>query len=651
MKYGFVKVAAAVPRVKVADCNYNTEQIENLIAQAEGQGVEVICFPELSVTSYTCQDLFHQQLLLEEAETSLLKLVEFCRSLNIIAIVGAPLSFKGMLLNVAVIIHKGKILGVVPKTYLPNYNEFYEHRWFASGASLENTKLKFCGQNVLVGTHLLFEATHFTFGVEICEDLWSVVPPSSKLALAGAEIIFNLSASNDIVGKSRYVENLVEGQSARALAGYVYSGCGFGESTQDLVFAGRAYIAENGHILSSLQRFQMEDQMLINEIDVERLRMERRINTTFSAGRALLGDVEKYVTIEMDPVIIPEERFNLTRIVDPLPFIPTGRELDLRCEEILHLQAQGLAQRIVHTKAQTVVVGVSGGLDSTLALLVCVEAFDLLKLNRKGIVGITMPGFGTTGRTYSNAVNLMKSLGVSIREISIRDACIQHFHDLGQSLSDHDVTYENGQARERTQILMDAANQMGGFVVGTGDLSELALGWATYNGDHMSMYAVNVSVPKTLVRYLVEWVSMHRMDDLSRSILLDIIDTPISPELIPADENGNISQITEDLVGPYELHDFFLYYFLRYGFRPSKIFYLATRAFNGHDKRAKVYDESIIKKWLTIFCRRFFAQQFKRSCLPDGPKVGSCSLSPRGDWRMPSDATSEAWLEECEHLA
>lgn len=651
MKYGFVKVAAVVPRVKVADCNYNTEQIENLIAQAEGQGVEVICFPELSVTSYTCQDLFHQQLLLEEAETSLLKLVEFCRSLNIIAIVGAPLSFKGMLLNVAVIIHKGKILGVVPKTYLPNYNEFYEHRWFASGASLENTKLKFCGQNVLVGTHLLFEATHFTFGVEICEDLWSVVPPSSKLALAGAEIIFNLSASNDIVGKSRYVENLVEGQSARALAGYVYSGCGFGESTQDLVFAGRAYIAENGHILSSLQRFQMEDQMLINEIDVERLRMERRINTTFSAGRALLGDVEKYVTIEMDPVIIPEERFNLTRMVDPLPFIPTGRELDLRCEEILHLQAQGLAQRIVHTKAQTVVVGVSGGLDSTLALLVCVEAFDLLKLNRKGIVGITMPGFGTTGRTYSNAVNLMKSLGVSIREISIRDACIQHFHDLGQSLSDHDVTYENGQARERTQILMDAANQMGGFVVGTGDLSELALGWATYNGDHMSMYAVNVSVPKTLVRYLVEWVSMHRMDDLSRSILLDIIDTPISPELIPADENGNISQITEDLVGPYELHDFFLYYFLRYGFRPSKIFYLATRAFDGHDKRAKVYDESIIKKWLTIFCRRFFAQQFKRSCLPDGPKVGSCSLSPRGDWRMPSDATSEAWLEECEHLA
>lgn len=651
MKYGFVKVAAAVPRVKVADCNYNTEQIENLIAQAEGQGVEVICFPELSVTSYTCQDLFHQQLLLEEAETSLLKLVEFCRSLNIIAIVGAPLSFKGMLLNVAVIIHKGKILGVVPKTYLPNYNEFYEHRWFASGASLENTKLKFCGQNVLVGTHLLFEATHFTFGVEICEDLWSVVPPSSKLALAGAEIIFNLSASNDIVGKSRYVENLVEGQSARALAGYVYSGCGFGESTQDLVFAGRAYIAENGHILSSLQRFQMEDQMLINEIDVERLRMERRINTTFSAGRALLGDVEKYVTIEMDPVIIPEERFNLTRMVDPLPFIPTGRELDLRCEEILHLQAQGLAQRIVHTKAQTVVVGVSGGLDSTLALLVCVEAFDLLKLNRKGIVGITMPGFGTTGRTYSNAVNLMKSLGVSIREISIRDACIQHFHDLGQSLSDHDVTYENGQARERTQILMDAANQMGGFVVGTGDLSELALGWATYNGDHMSMYAVNVSVPKTLVRYLVEWVSMHRMDDLSRSILLDIIATPISPELIPADENGNISQITEDLVGPYELHDFFLYYFLRYGFRPSKIFYLATRAFDGHDKRAKVYDESIIKKWLTIFCRRFFAQQFKRSCLPDGPKVGSCSLSPRGDWRMPSDATSEAWLEECEHLA
>lgn len=650
MKYGFVKVAAAVPRVKVADCSYNTDRIEDLIKQAENLGVEVICFPELSVTSYTCQDLFHQQLLLEEAETSLLRVVECCRTLNIIAIVGAPLSFRGMLLNVAVVIHKGKILGVVPKTYLPNYNEFYERRWFASGAPLENAHLKFCGQNVLLGTHLLFEATYFTFGVEICEDLWSVVPPSSKLALAGAEIIFNLSASNDIVGKSSYVRKLVEGQSARALAGYIYAGCGFGESTQDLVFAGRAYIAENGHILSSLKRFQMGDQMLINEIDVERLRMERRVNTTFSAGRALFNDVNNYVSIEMDPVIIPEECFSLTRVVDPLPFIPTGEELDLRCEEILHLQAQGLAQRIVHTKAQTVVVGVSGGLDSTLALLVCVEAFDLLKLNRKGIVGITMPGFGTTGRTYSNAVNLMKSLGISIREISIREACIQHFHDLDQSLSDHDVTYENGQARERTQILMDAANQMGGFVVGTGDLSELALGWATYNGDHMSMYAVNVSVPKTLVRYLVQWIALHKTDDMSRAILLDVIDTPISPELIPADENGNISQITEDLVGPYELHDFFLYYFLRFGFRPTKIFYLAQKAFDGHDKRTQVYDDETIQKWLTTFCRRFFAQQFKRSCLPDGPKVGSCSLSPRGDWRMPSDATSEAWLEECEHL-
>lgn len=650
MKYGFVKVAAAVPRVRVADCSYNTEQIECLIAQAEGQGVEVICFPELSVTAYTCQDLFHQQLLLEEAETSLLKLLEFCRSLNIIAIVGAPLSYGGMLLNVAVVIHKGKILGVVPKTYLPTYNEFYERRWFASGASLGNTHLKFCGQSVMLGTHLLFEATHFTFGIEICEDVWSVSPPSGKLALAGAEIIFNLSASNDIVGKSAYVRNLVKGQSARCLAGYVYAGCGFGESSQDLVYAGRAYIAENGHILSELKRFQLDDQLLVNEIDVECLRMERRVNTTFSSGRSLFPDVNEYVTVEMEPVIIPEERFTLSRTIDPLPFIPTGSELDARCEEILHLQAQGLAQRILHTKAQTVVVGVSGGLDSTLALLVCVEAFDMLQLNRKGIVGITMPGFGTTGRTYSNAVNLMKSLGVSIREISIREACIQHFHDLGQNLADHDVTYENGQARERTQILMDAANQMGGFVVGTGDLSELALGWATYNGDHMSMYAVNVSVPKTLVRHLVEWIAQHRADNMSRVILADVVNTPISPELIPADENGNIAQITEDLVGPYELHDFFLYCFLRFGFRPSKIFFLARRAFDGHDSRAHVYDDDTIKKWLTVFCRRFFAQQFKRSCLPDGPKVGSCSLSPRGDWRMPSDATSAAWLDECEHL-
>lgn len=650
MKYGYIKVAAAIPIVKVADCNYNTAQIENLMAQAEGQGVEIICFPELSITGYTCQDLFHQQLLLEEAETALLKLMEFSRSLNLTAIVGAPLSFKGMLLNAAVVLRKGKVVGVVPKTYLPNYNEFYERRWFVPGDAVGTAELKFCGQKVPLGTHLLFEGTHCTFGIELCEDLWAVTPPSSQLALGGAEIVFNLSASNDIIGKNAYTRGLVLSQSARCLSGYVYCSCGFGESTQDLVFSGRACVAENGRMLAEGERFSMEDQLIISEIDVDCLRMERRINTTFGTCQRINGALQRFTTLELETVLIPEERFSLTRVIDPLPFIPQGGELDDRCKEILNLQAQGLAQRIAHTKAQTVVLGISGGLDSTLALLVCVLAFDKLKLSRTGIIGITMPGFGTTDRTYTNALDLMKNLGVTIREISIKEACIQHFKDLGHDMQTHDVTYENGQARERTQILMDAANQMGGFVVGTGDLSELALGWATYNGDHMSMYGVNVSVPKTLVRHLVSWFAHNVVTGDCAAVLSDILDTPISPELIPADENGEISQKTEDIVGPYELHDFFLYYFLRYGYRPSKIYFLAQRAFDGHDERAGSYDEATIKKWLTTFCRRFFAQQFKRSCLPDGPKVGSCSLSPRGDWRMPSDANSTTWIEECDNL-
>lgn len=641
MNYGFVKVASAIPSVKVADCRYNILQIESLIAQAEGKGIEVICFPELSITAYTCGDLFSQQLLLDEAEMALISLLDFTRSLNVISIVGFPLPYRGTLLNCAAVIQKGKILGLVPKTYLPNYKEFYEQRWFTSGTTFPETSVKICGQQVPLGNNLIFQLPHFSFAVEICEDVWAPIPPSSVAALRGAEIIFNLSADNEGIGKHQYLKSLLAQQSARCLAGYVFSGCGFGESTQDLVFAGKGFIYENGTLLAESERFSLKEQLISTEIDVERLRMERQVNTTFAANMTQQDWKQaRYIDTEL---IVPKE-FKLSRNFDPSPFVPKGEALNERCEEIFAIQTQGLAKRIVHTHAQNVVVGISGGLDSTLALLVCVKTFDLLGLSRKNIIGITMPGFGTTGRTYNNALNLMKELGITIREISIKEACIQHFKDLNIDPNVHDVTYENSQARERTQILMDAANQANGLVIGTGDLSELALGWATYNGDHMSMYGVNASIPKTLVRHLVHWVALQEMDDACRETLLDIIDTPISPELIPADENGEIQQKTEDLVGPYELHDFFLYYTLRFGFRPAKIYMIAQEAFKGS------YTDEVIKKWLTTFFRRFFAQQFKRSCLPDGPKVGSCSLSPRGDWRMPSDASSASWLEECASL-
>lgn len=641
MNYGFVKVASAIPSVKVADCRYNILQIESLIAQAEGKGIEVICFPELSITAYTCGDLFSQQMLLDEAEMALISLLDFTRSLNVISIVGFPLPYRGTLLNCAAVIQKGKILGLVPKTYLPNYKEFYEQRWFTSGAVFPETSVKICGQQVPLGNNLIFQLPHFSFAVEICEDVWAPIPPSSTAALRGAEIIFNLSADNEGIGKHQYLKSLLAQQSARCLSGYVFSGCGFGESTQDVVFAGKAFIYENGSLLCEAERFSLKEQLITTEIDIERLRMERQVNTTFAACMAQ-QDLKQVRYIDTE-LIVPKE-FKLSRNFDPAPFVPKGDALNERCEEIFAIQTQGLAKRIVHTHAQNVVVGISGGLDSTLALLVCVKTFDLLGLSRKNIIGITMPGFGTTGRTYNNALNLMKELGITIREISIKDACLQHFKDLDIDPNIHDVTYENSQARERTQILMDAANQSNGLVIGTGDLSELALGWATYNGDHMSMYGVNASIPKTLVRHLVHWVALQEMDDTCRATLLDIIDTPISPELIPADENGEIQQKTEDLVGPYELHDFFLYYTLRFGFRPAKIYMIAQEAFKG------CYTDDVIKKWLNTFFRRFFAQQFKRSCLPDGPKVGSCSLSPRGDWRMPSDASSASWLEECASL-
>lgn len=667
MKYGIIKVASAVPTVKVADCVQNVKEIESLIAQAEGQNAEIVVFPELCLTGYTCQDLFRQQLLLDMAENCMMQLLEFSRQLNIICIVGAPVVVGDLLLNCAVVFQMGKILGIVPKTYLPNYNEFYEKRWFASAQDLYEQSMRYAGHPVTITPEpqLFRTGDGVKFGVEICEDLWAPTPPSNHLALAGADIVFNLSASDELLGKHAYLKGLLSQQSARTMCGYVYSSAGFGESTQDVVYGGNALIYENGILLKEGERFALKSQLATAQIDVESLRADRRNNTTFvNAQRRMIGETIHIVDAE---VVSTMNDFVMERAVDPHPFIPTGDDMEATCEEILNIQVMGLAKRIVHTHAKTVVVGISGGLDSTLALLVCVKTFDKLGLNRNGIIGVTMPGFGTTGRTHRNAVSLMESLGVSMREVGISKSVLQHFEDIGQDKDIHDVTYENSQARERTQILMDLANKLGGMVVGTGDLSELALGWATYNGDHMSMYGVNASIPKTLIKYLVQFVA-HTIDDKSASTLYDIIATPISPELIPADENGNIQQKTEDLVGPYELHDFFIFHFLRHGFNPRKIFMLAQKAFGKTPSNVAnvsasanaatdigniglgVYSDETILHWLQTFCRRFFNQQFKRSCLPDGPKVGSVSLSPRGDWRMPSDAVASMWLQEVEQL-
>ena len=646
MEYGYIKVGSAVPLVSVADCNENVKNIENPIAQAERLGVEIIVFPELCLTGYTCQDLFRQHVLLDAAEVAVMKLLEFTNQLDIIAIVGAPVAVGDLLLNCAIVIQKGHVLGIVPKTYLPNYSEFYEKRWFASVQDLRPSTFHYAGHSIsITSSPQLFRTMDgVTFGVEICEDVWAPTPPSNHLALAGADIIFNLSASDELIGKHDYLLSLLSNQSARTMSGYVYSSAGFGESTQDVVYGGNALIYENGKLLAKGERFSLQPQLQTAQIDVEYLRSERRMNTTFTnAQRRMIHEDIHFI----DADVVDHHDFVLERTIDPHPFIPQSGDMERSCNEIFSIQVMGLARRIVHTHAKTVVVGVSGGLDSTLALLVCVKTFDKLGMDRKGIVGVTMPGFGTTDRTYHNAVSLMNSLGVTIREISIAKSVTQHFEDIGHDMQVHDVTYENGQARERTQILMDLSNQLGGLVIGTGDLSELALGWATYNGDHMSMYGVNASIPKTLIKYLVEFAA-RTVDDKSASTLFDIIATPISPELIPADENGNIKQKTEDLVGPYELHDFFLYYFLRCGFSPRKIFMLACHVFDGTrpQEGVSIYSEETIRHWLRTFCRRFFAQQFKRSCLPDGPKVGSVSLSPRGDWRMPTDAQSALWLEE-----
>ena len=655
--YGFVNVASAIPSVKVADVDYNVAEIERLVEEANEQQVDLLVFPELSLTGYSCQDLFRQATLLDAVKAAIGRLYECAIHNQVVFVVGAPIEVDGTLYNAAIVFSPKNYPSAVVKTYLPNYGEFYERRWFASSEELplegrSSSYISLSDSSYMLnvyGGHLVFSLDDVKFGVEICEDVWSPIPPSSQLALQGADIILNLSATDELIGKHHYLKSLLSQQSARSLSGYVYSSCGFGESTQDVVYGGNAMIYENGRLLAEGERFSLEAQLVTAQIDVERLRAERRANMTFAASRRQTTS-SRNEELVLEGFRNSHDIFSMNRIVDPHPFIPKTEDMQASCEEIFNIQVMGLAKRLVHTHCQRVIVGISGGLDSTLALLVCVKTFDKLGFDRKGIVGVTMPGFGTTDRTHTNAVSLMQSLGVTLREVNISAAVMQHFADIGHDAQVHDVTYENSQARERTQILMDLSNQLGGLVIGTGDLSELALGWATYNGDHMSMYGVNASIPKTLIRHLVNYVAQSGVDEESRKTLLDIIDTPISPELIPADEEGNIKQKTEDLVGPYELHDFFLYYMLGFGFSPSKIFFLALRAFDGSHAEAPAYDRQTIKKWLTTFCRRFFAQQFKRSCLPDGPKVGSVSLSPRGDWRMPSDAMSALWLKECETL-
>ena len=637
MNYGFIKTAAAVPCVRVGDIAFNLQQTQRLLLAAAEQGAEVVVFPELGLTGYSCGDLFAQTLLLDEAERALGTLVAATAQVPCLCAVGLPVRVENALYNCAAVFQKGEILGVVPKTFLPNYNEFYEKRWFHSGAEAPVDTVVLAGQEAPFGTDLLFACGGAVVGVELCEDLWVPVPPSSLLALAGANVILNLSASNESAGKNDYLKSLVIQQSARCCCGYVYASAGVGESSTDVVFAGNGLVAENGTLLAGNPRFGLQPQLILGEIDTERLQHDRRQHGTFADDMGPEGGRV------IDFTLPPTKPVPLHRSVPALPFVPDGLDRVLRCEEILNIQAHGLARRLQHTGAQTAVIGVSGGLDSTLALLVAVRAFDLLGLPRTGICGVTMPCFGTTDRTYQNALALMKALKITSREVNIRAAVTQHLKDLKHPVSARDITYENAQARERTQVLMDISNQVGGLVIGTGDLSELALGWATYNGDHMSMYGVNAGVPKTLVRHLVSYEADQTQDKKLRATLQDVLDTPVSPELLPP-SGKKIAQKTEDLVGPYELHDFFLYYFLRFGFSPKKIYWLAQQAF------AHKYKKEEMKKWLQTFLRRFFAQQFKRSCLPDGPKVGSVSLSPRGDWRMPSDACAALWLKECEDL-
>lgn len=634
-KHGFFRVASGVPAVNVADCEYNVDAIIKLAREAERAGAEVLVTPEMSVTAYTCADLFHNAALLKGAADGVVRLARESARLAITVVAGAPVMKDGCLYNCAVVISRGKVIAAVPKSYLPNYNEFYERRWFHPADSTISSVSIGDITDIPFGCNMLVEINGVRTAIELCEDLWTAIPPSSRHALAGAEVILNLSASDDVIGKYAYLRSLIAQQSARCMAAYVYAGAGYGESSTDLVFDGKAIIAENGKIIAEGKRWQSKPQLVVTDVDIDALRRDRLHTTTW--GDAARAEVKApYGIIRVDhEVSAPGD---LLREVNPLPFVPASdNDMEARCSEITGIQVAGLARRLDATHTKSLVIGISGGLDSTLALLIAVRTFDRLGLDRKGIVGVTMPGFGTTGRTYNNALTMMRTLGITMREIPIAPAVNQHFSDIGHDPEVTDVTYENSQARERTQILMDIANQTGGMVLGTGDLSELALGWATYNGDHMSMYGVNAGVPKTLVRHLVKYFVATIGNDEARAALIDVIDTPISPELTPAASDGTIAQRTEDLVGPYELHDFFLYYTLRYGFTPEKIEYLAHRAFPGREPE--------IAKWIKVFFRRFFNQQFKRSCLPDGPKVGSVCLSPRGDWRMPSDASSALWLD------
>lgn len=655
MKDGFIRVAAATPKIKVADPEYNAQQIMDLIGQGYSRGVKLMVFPELCLTAYTCSDLFFQVSLLQKAREELFRIVRSTRETDILVFLGLPWEREGKLYNVAAAIQGGKLLGLVPKKSLPNYSEFYEARYFCPG----NERPVFVSWEdgpVPMGMNLLFRcknAKGLTIGAEICEDVWIPNPPSIRHALAGATVIVNCSASNESTGKDAYRHELICSQSARAVCGYVYANAGDGESTQDLVFGGQNIIAENGACLVESRRFINES--ICADLDMERLESERRRMTTFPAAEEARKD-GGYMIVDFQYNAgdtgtqsalaggLMEPGRDILRFIDPAPFVPRDdRQRSHRCEEILSIQAMGLKKRLEHTGCRHGVVGLSGGLDSTLALLVTVRAFDALKLPRNNIHCITMPCFGTTDRTYNNACALAAKVGAELKEINIRQAVSQHFTDIGQDMDKHDVTYENSQARERTQVLMDIANQTGGLVIGTGDMSELALGWATYNGDHMSMYGVNASVPKTLVRHLVRYYADSCKDKELSDVLLDVLDTPVSPELLPP-EDGQISQKTEDLVGPYELHDFYLYYILRYGYAPSKIYRMALHAFKGQ------YDKETVLRWMKVFYRRFFSQQFKRSCLPDGPKVGSVALSPRGDLRMPSDASSRLWLQELEQI-
>ena len=643
--YGFIRVGAAVPKCKLADSIYNKDKLIQLMQKAAEKQIQVLVFPELSITTYTCGDLFFQFSLLESAQKGLSDIVSASQSIDVFTVVGLPIAADNQIFNCAVAIYRGKILGVVPKTFLPNYGEFYEKRWFSSASELISKEITLCGQKVPIGADLLFTAEQIPYckiGVELCEDLWSPIPPSSYQAVAGATILLNPSASNELATKYDYRKKLISQQSSRCIGAYVYASSGVGESTQDMVFSGHGIIYENGSLLAESKRFLRESQIIYADVDLELLANDRRKNSSFMDCQIPLPSYRE-ITFSMKAQSVIEQ---LERVIKPNPFVPdTNAFLDQRCQDIFNIQVVGLARRIEHTQVKSIVVGISGGLDSTLALLVAVKACDYLKFSRNHVIGITMPGFGTTDRTYRNALSLMEALGVQIREISIQKAALQHFEDIGHDVSIHDVTYENTQARERTQILMDIANKENGLVVGTGDLSELALGWATYNGDHMSMYGVNAGVPKTLVRILVQWVAQYgSLSQVAKDILSDVLDTPVSPELLPPDEKGNINQKTEEIVGPYQLHDFFLYYVVRFGFSPSKILFLAEQAFAGE------YDKATLLKWLKNFYRRFFLQQFKRSCLPDGPKVGTISLSPRGDWRMPTDAFYRIWMEELEKL-